>query len=238
MKLLLISDLHLCDIRVPVEMEKRRLDGLAEYIKNSGADMVLNLGDTVSKNALLRPEFASVEEGFKYYLKWRRQFSVSFAECAVDRERSFFRNVFGVETDDFRFVSPELAVLTVQPHLENDHTFDDEQLEFLMESIRSCTAKVLVIGTHVPYPGSCSRENLPGIFLNIPEKLRLLLENASGRIVWCGGHFHWKQEEPLVSGSLTALYASRFDLGRPGDDTYTRIINTDPFEITTVSHRF
>ena len=54
MKLLLISDLHLCDIRVPVEMEKRRLDGLAEYIKNSGADMVLNLGDTVSKNALLQ----------------------------------------------------------------------------------------------------------------------------------------------------------------------------------------
>ena len=101
MKILFISDLHLCDTRNSVSFEKRRMSKLAEFISSCGCDLVVNLGDAVSRKEFLRPEFSCEADGFDYYLAWRKQFTIPFIECAIDREFDFFekkqyltRNIF------------------------------------------------------------------------------------------------------------------------------------------------
>ena len=58
MKILFITDLHLCDNRNSPEFEARRLEKLADLIRSGGFGLVFNLGDTVSRRNLLRPGFA------------------------------------------------------------------------------------------------------------------------------------------------------------------------------------
>ena len=64
------------------------------------------------------------------------------------------------------------------------------------------------------------------------------LESFPGRVIWCGGHFHWDQEPPEVTGSLTALYPSRFRIRERNDYTYTTLLNTVTGEITPLFHDF
>ena len=64
------------------------------------------------------------------------------------------------------------------------------------------------------------------------------METFPGRIIWCGGHFHWDHEPPAVTGSLTALYPSRFRIKERNDYTYTTIIDTVTGELTTNFHDF
>ena len=90
MKILLISDLHLCDTRNSEAFEQLRMVKLADFIRSCGADMVLNIGDTVSRKEFLRPVFDTEADGFDYYLQWRSQFDIPFVECAVAREFDFF----------------------------------------------------------------------------------------------------------------------------------------------------
>ena len=53
MKILVISDLHLCDRRHYDMPDEERLEKLGHFIRKSGSDAVLNLGDTVSRKPLL-----------------------------------------------------------------------------------------------------------------------------------------------------------------------------------------
>ena len=79
MKILIFSDLHLCDTRNSREYEENRLRMLAGYIRSCGAGAVVNLGDTVSRKEFLREEFACEADGFDRYLEWRKQFDVPFS---------------------------------------------------------------------------------------------------------------------------------------------------------------
>ena len=63
MKILVISDLHLCDIRHKNISDGIRLEKLAKFIASSDADAVLNLGDTVSRKPLLtEPDKPSISK--------------------------------------------------------------------------------------------------------------------------------------------------------------------------------
>ena len=93
MKILFISDLHLCDKRNSIAFEKRRMSKLAEFIGSCGCDLVVNLGDAVSRREFLRLEFSCEADGFDYYLAWRNTLSVPFIECAIDREFDFFEKL-------------------------------------------------------------------------------------------------------------------------------------------------
>ena len=53
MKILVISDLHLCDRRHYDMPDGERLEKLGTFIRQSGTEAVLNLGDTVSRTPLL-----------------------------------------------------------------------------------------------------------------------------------------------------------------------------------------
>ena len=238
MKLLIFSDIHLCDKRNGIEYERRRMAMLAEWILSSGTDAVLNLGDTVSRREWLRPEYASEAEGYDQYLRWRGQFTIPFVECAVDREFGFFAEELGQEPDSFRVLDQYLSIVTVAPKEAYDHRFTPEQLDFLEESVRGCPTPKVLIASHVPYPGSCSRPIAPGIFLEIPERLRRMVEESSKDVYWCGGHFHWQEEPPQKFGSLTAFYGARFGFEHQGKLGYLRMLDTVSGEISTVLSGF
>lgn len=238
MKILFISDLHLCDKRNSIAFEKRRMSKLAEFIGSCGCDLVVNLGDAVSRREFLRPEFSCEAEGFDYYLAWRNTLSVPFIECAIDREFAFFEAKTGQKPDSFREVSPDLSIITVAPKEANDHRFTGEQLDFLENALASCRTPAVVIASHVPYPGSCSRAVAPGIFLEIPERLRELLENSPRRIYWAGGHFHWAEEPVAHFGSLAAFHGGRFSFESLESDGYLRMLETAAGQVTTVINSF
>lgn len=239
MKILILSDLHLGDIRNSAAFEKRRLNKLSELIRNSGAGLVLNLGDTVSRKEFLRPEIGDSRSGYRDYLIWRNSLAVPFAECAVNRELPFFRETLGQEPDSIHTASPEMTIITMDPEKNCDHTFTDKQLDFLIAAIRSSSAPRILIATHVPYPGSCSRPAGDGIFLEIPDILRQAVEESERSIYWCGGHFHWRQEEPVRLGSLTAFHGGRFPFESvPEQSGWLRSIDTQTGEIQSVSDSF
>ena len=238
MKILVISDLHLFDSRHEEVLEEKRLAALAGFINCSGIDAVLNLGDTVSRPPFLRETIPSMEKGFEHYLKWREQFSIPFAECAITRELGFFSEIMGQSPDSVADLTSDATVITMTPREGVGHNFTRQQLDFLKEALECRKGKTIVIGTHVPFPGSCSREEKPGIFLEIPPDFREYLYSFPGKIIWCGGHFHWDQETPAKTGSLTALYASRFKLQVRGDFSYTSVIDTESGDITFDFHDF
>ncbi|MBQ7695648.1 MAG: metallophosphoesterase [Lentisphaeria bacterium] len=228
MKVLVISDLHLCDTRNSPDFEARRLEKLAEFIRACAPDAVLNLGDTVSRRAFLRPEFPSEAEGFRGYLAWRSKFDIPFAECGITRELDFFSSLFGVEPDNVTDLSPDSTIITLLPREGAGHRLFPEQLAFLESALERCRreGKSVVIGTHVPYPGSCSRQPGPGIFLEIPPELHETLIAFPSPVWWCGGHFHWAHEAPSVIGSLTVCIGARFRFEARNDTTYLRVLDT------------
>ena len=228
MKILVISDLHLCDTRNGADFEARRLEKLAEFIRACAPDAVLNLGDTVSRSAFLRPEFPSEAEGFRVYLEWRSQFEIPFAECGITRELDFFSSLFGAEPDNVMDLSPDAAIITLLPREGAGHRLFPEQLEFLTSALERYRneGKSVVIGTHVPYPGSCSRQPGPGIFLEIPAELHEKLTSCPRPVWWCGGHFHWEYEKPSVFGSLTVCIGARFRFETRNDTDYLRLLDT------------
>ena len=237
MKILFISDLHLCDIRNSPEFEARRMEKLADLIRTGGFGMVFNLGDTVSRKELLRPEFADGESGFSFYLKWRARFDIPFVECAVTRELGFFEKVLKQKPDSIREAGG-VTVVTVAPPLAFDHRFTPEQLEFLLDAVRNFRTPYLLIGSHVPYPGSCSRPIAPGIFLEIPEVLSRALEQAKRPVFWAGGHFHWQEEPPCRFGMLTAFHGGRFNAEGGNKPGYLRTFDTETGEVATILSGF
>ena len=238
MKILIISDVHFCDKRNSAEYEKRRMELLADFIRDSGAGAVLNLGDTVSRKEYLRPEVPSTVVGFDTYLKWRAQFEIPFIECAIARELDFFAEKLGQPADSFRRLDEYMSVITVTPLQGGDHNFVPSQLDFLENAINSCRTPRILIGSHVPYPGSCSRGIVPGIYLDIPERLRKLVVENDKKIYWCGGHFHWQEQPPRQFGSLTAFYGARFNFETMKCPGYLRMIDSKTGEISTVLSDF
>ncbi len=234
MKILIISDLHLSDRRHSDMSDGERLEKLGEVIRSTGAGAILNLGDTVSRKPLLLDEYANVEAGFEYYLKWRKTFGIPFAECAIHRELGFFSRLMGQEADQLFDLDPESAIITLLQ--QGERQFSQEQEEFIKSALDRCQGKTVIIGTHLPFPGSCSRKQ--DVFLKVSDVLRKKLESFPGRVIWCGGHFHWDQEPPEVTGSLTALYPSRFRIRERNDYTYTTLLDTVTGEITPLFHDF
>lgn len=238
MKILIFSDLHLCDTRNSREYEADRLRRLAGYIRSCGAGAVLNLGDTVSRKEFLREEFSCEAGGFDSYLKWREQFDLPFIECSVDREFDFFADKLKQDMDSCRQLDRYMSIITVAPKFEFDHTFSDEQVDFLINAVQNCNTPAVLIASHVPYPGSCSREIAPGIFLNIPENLRRAVEMSDKKVLWCGGHFHWQEEEPRQFGSLTAFYGGRFNFEQLDKSGYMRMVDSETCEVSTCLRDF
>ena len=232
MKILIISDFHLFDTRMSPQRDQDRMEKLAGLINICGADAVLNLGDTVSRANLLRPECHSIQDGFQQYLCWRSQFSVPFIECAIERELPFFTSLTGQKPEAVFDLEPGVSVVVLAI---SGFEFLPEQLSFLSEALDQCRKedRKVVIGTHMPYPGSCSRDGVEN-FLHVPPDLHKQLTEFPRPVWWCGGHFHWNPEPPKQTGSLTALYGARFRLDTRNDTTYLRILDTETETVDTL----
>lgn len=235
MSVLIISDLHLGDKRNSLAHEEKLLDDLAKFIRAKQFQAVLNLGDTVSRKEFLRNGAGTLVE-FAKYRKWRDALKIPFRECSIYRERQFFESVFGQKADSVWNGIPGLSIYTLSPDDKSDRRFSSTQWSWFRQTLALTGGNVVLIGSHVPYPGSCSRPIAPGIYLEIPEDIQRLLENHSSPVFWAGGHFHWKDDPPLVRGSLTALMGARFafegDCKRP---TYLRELRLEDLSIRTIT---
>jgi len=211
MRILLFSDLHLDDERNFPETDDKRLDLLARTISSLNIDAVVNLGDTVSRTGCLRAGAPGGVESFQRYIKWRKQFSIPFIECCLVREVGFFEEIFGQPADYVRDFG-DCAVITLCPMEDAEHLMTPEEIKFLDEAISSTEAKNILICSHVPFPGSCSRKEEPGIFLYVPDELDKVLQKhaETKELFWAGGHFHWAMEAPQKKHGVTSFMGGRF----------------------------
>ena len=233
-KILYISDLHLFDKRNLPGRDERLLSSLAELIKANHYKAVVNLGDTISRKEFL-PDDADTIHAFKEYINWRDSLNVPFRECAIFRERPFFKTLFAQEEDSIWNGIAGASILTFSPLHEDDHQATDGQWRWLSEQIDAAGENVLLINSHVPYPGSCSRPVTPGIFLPVPEAIQRQLETRSMPVFWAGGHFHWNEEPPMVKGSLTAFMGGRFLIdSEPRKTTYLRELDIETLQLNTI----
>ncbi|MBQ6473477.1 MAG: metallophosphoesterase [Victivallales bacterium] len=233
-RVLFISDLHLADIRNGPGRDARLLAALSTLIRNRHYRAVINLGDTVSRAGyLLRG--TTTREAFNEYLQWRNDQGVPFRECAIFRERPFFRDIFGQEEDSVWKGIQGVVILTFSPCHEDDHTATDAQWQWLSAQVKSAVGQTLVLASHVPYPGCCSRADTPGVYLPVPQPIRHQLETRGEATFWGGGHFHWNEEPPVTRGSLTAFMGGRFLIdAEPTKTTYLRELDLDTLELRTI----
>lgn len=230
--ILYISDLHLNDNRNQPERDEKLLNSLAALINRKQYRAVVNLGDTVSREEFL---VSDKIHAFKKYIDWRNALNVPFIECAIYRERPFFKTLFAQQEDSVWNGIEGVSILTFSPLHEDDHQATNEQWRWLSKQIDATAENVLLINSHVPYPGSCSRPVTPGIFLPVPDAIQMQLESRAKPIFWAGGHFHWKEEQPMVKGSLTAFMGGRFLIdSEPGKTTYLRELDLDRLTLNTI----
>ena len=211
MSILFFSDLHLCDNRNSKPFEENRLTRLANFIRENDFDLIVNLGDTVSRDGCLREELKPYrEELFEEYLRWRKSIRIPILECGLYRERTFFQKIFGRPMDWVCKSLEGVTLITFAPESANDHVATAGQWRWFENALTEAEGQTVVICTHVPYPGCCSRAVEPGIFLDVPETIQRRLEAFPSPVYWAGGHFHWPLEPPVVTGSLTSFMGGKF----------------------------
>ena len=236
MSILFFSDLHLGDIRSSTAFEKARLEHLGKFIRDGHYELVVNLGDTVSRDGFLRECLKPYRaELFGEYLRWRSALGIPFLECGIYRERPFFQAIFGQPMDFACKWLDGVTVITFCPESPNDHVATDEQWQWFEDALAEAEGAPVVICTHVPYPGSCSRAVEPGIFMDVPEGIQRRLESFASPVYWAGGHFHWKLEAPVVTGSLTSFMGGKFFFETsPNKETYFRTFDPMTLKIETI----
>ena len=236
MSILFFSDLHLCDSRNSAAFEEEQLKRLAEFIRKRSFELVVNLGDTVSRDGCLRECLKPYRaELFDKYLNWRKALGVPFLECGIYRERPFFQAIFGQPMDFAYKWLDGVMVITFCPESPNDHVATDEQWQWFENALTEAEGMPVVICTHVPYPGSCSRAVEPGIFMDVPEAIQCRLESFPSPVYWASGHFHWKLEPPVVTGSLTSFMGGKFFFESSAKkETYFRTFDPVTLKLETI----
>ena len=236
MSILFISDLHLCDGRNSRAFEEHRLERLAAWIRQRQFDLVLNLGDTVSREGCLREGLSPYrKELFNEYLAWRKALGVPFLECGLHREFPFFEEIYGQPINSVYRGLPGVTAFALTPSL-SDHIFTDQQWQWFEKELLKSEGTTVVIGAHVPYPNSCSRPAAECCYLKIPDAIRHRLETFPSPVFWAGGHFHWAIEPPAAFGSLTTFMGGRFSFeSEPQKTTYLRILDTQANLLTTIT---
>ena len=190
---IMMSDLHLGDRRRSREFEQKLLDDLRNELLRNQPELVLNLGDTVSRKEFLRDDTDTKKE-FLRYLEWRDALNLPFAECAIEREAEFFEEMFHQNPQSCWRLSDDFMVITLAPYESNDHLLSSEKIKYLADTLSSFDGHNVLIGTHVPWEGACSRPAKAGIYLDKVPELVEVLKNSGKKIYWAGGHFHYPVE--------------------------------------------
>ena len=236
MSILFISDLHLCDGRNSRAFEVRRLELLAVWIRQRQFDLVINLGDTVSREGCLREGLSPYrKELFEEYLAWRKTLSTPVLECGLHREFPFFEELYDQPINCVYRGLPGVTAFALTPY-SSDNVFTEQQWHWFENELGKSEATTVVIGAHVPYPNSCSRPPAECCYLKVPDHIHHRLETFPSPIFWAGGHYHWPIEPPVKLGSLTAFMGGRFGFeSEPQKKTYLRVLDTQKMTLETVT---
>ncbi len=228
---IVMSDLHLGDRRKSGEFEAKQLEDLKNTLLRNQPRLVLNLGDTVSREEFLRDGTDSQKE-FQRYIEWRDSLNLPFAECAIEREEGFFAEIFHQEPQSSWQLSDDFMVITLAPYEANDHRFSKEKINYLRETLNNFSGKNVLIGTHVPWEGACSRPAGEGIYLEKEPELMDILENCGKKIYWTGGHFHYPPEPIDMSANPCAFMGGCFAFDDSKKSYLRKIVFDKDIEIT------
>lgn len=233
--ILFISDLHLCDSRNSRIFELNRLERLADWIRLNKFDLVINLGDTVSREGCLREELTPYRRKlFEEYLVWRKTLGAPVLECGLHREHPFFEEIYEQPMNCVYRSLPGVTAFAMTPAGAGDHILTDQQWQWFKNELAKSEATIVVIGAHIPYPNSCSRPASECCYLKVPSSIHHRLETFPSPVFCAGGHFHWAIEPPVTFGSLTAFMGARFSFeSEPLKKTYLRVLDTQTLSLTT-----
>lgn len=236
MKIAAISDIHIGDARRTEEFEEQKLEILSDELNLMRADIILNVGDSVSLEKYLRKNTAT-EKCWQKYLKFKDSIKSRILEVCLNREIPFFADIFKTENYYYSMIENNVLFISISPEYDNDHTLSEKQLAWLENKIKSNKGKIMFFLSHVPVEQSTDR--LPGKEIYLTDS-KIIKDWAAGLArfsVFSGGHFH-KIPPPKLEKNYIMMMAGFIDaLSSPANSMHIRQINLedDFIEIDTIT---
>lgn len=236
MKIAAISDIHIGDARRSEEFEENKLEILRDELNLMQADIILNVGDTVSLDKYLRKD-ATVEKYWQKYLKFKNSIKSRILEVCLNRELSFFTDIFNTGNYHYSLIENDILFISLSPEYDHDHTLSEKQLVWLENEIKSNKGKIMFFLSHVPIEQSTDR--LPGkeIYLTDSKIIKDWAADFARFSVFAGGHFH-KIPPPKLERNYIMMMAGFIDTLKSSENNmHIRQINLedDFIEISTIS---
>ena len=236
MKIAAISDIHIGDARRNEEFEEQKLKILSDELNLMQADIILNVGDSVSLEKYLRKN-TTTEKCWQRYLKLKSGIKSKILEVCLNREIPFFTDIFKTENYYYSLIENNVLFISISPECDNDHTLFEKQLAWLENEIKSNKGKIMFFLSHVPVEQSTDR--LPGkeIYLTDSKVIKDWAACFARFSVFAGGHFH-KIPPPKFERNYIMMMAGFIDaLTSSANSMHIREINLedDFIEINTIT---
>jgi len=231
-KLLTFSDLHLGDYRNTPEYEKCQLECIRELAAKIKPDLLINVGDTVSKDAYLRDSNERMNY-WEQYVNFKRSFCCPVIETCLARERTFFADLFNTECE-FSLIENDIGFISFDPLEYDDHSMVPEQIQWLTTEIKKLAGKTIVFTSHVPIAQTTlTREVREGMYLTQSDLIKELAAEYADFAIFLAGHFHVPPELPRSNERELMLMAGCFAFClAENHSTYLRIIDISDRNIT------
>jgi hypothetical protein len=225
MKILSFADLHLGDSRCTPEYDLYKLNCLQKLTDDAKPDILINIGDTVSKESSLR-DLKMQMDYWQQYLNFKKKLLTPIVETCISRERSLFQSLFESECD-FSFIKDDIGFISFDPLEEDDHTMTLQQMEWIETTIKSMKSKMLLLISHVPIAQTTrTREVMPDIFLTQSDTLKNLTATYATSALFLGGHFHTSPEPPIAESKNTLAMGGCFGFSiEEKEKSYFRMID-------------
>ena len=244
MRLLTFADLHLGARKSSTAADIAALTDLQALIAAAKPDIVINCGDTVSKDSSLR-DLSKKMDYWEQYKEFTASLACPVIETCLARERTLFSKIFNTEAE-YVVVKDDVALISFNPLKHGDHTMTPEQLEWFSATVEQLAGKVMIFISHVPVAQTTvTRQVVPGMYLTQSEWLKQLAQTHAKYAVFIGGHFHSPPELPRAAANILMLMAGCFSPNKvnsmnaisPGKNRpYFRTIELKEQSITVHTH--
>ncbi len=243
MRLLTFADLHFGARKSSATADAVALTDLQAMVEAVKPDIVINCGDTVSKDKSLR-DLSKKMVHWEQYKEFTASLPCPVIETCLARERSFFTKIFNTDAE-YIMVKDDFAFISFDPLEHGDHNMTPEQLEWFSSTVKQLAGKIMILISHVPIAQTTvTRQVVPGMYLTQSDWIKQLVQTHAKYAVFIAGHFHSPPELPREEDNLLMLMAGCFSPNRAssmssaslGNRPYFRTIELKEQSITIHTH--